>query len=276
MSTENAYARQGVSAAQNDYVRRIARRKKLVSLARFGIIFVFLALWEIAARMKWIDSFLLSSPSRMFLAAGDLLASGGLALHLGVTLVEMLAGFAIGLALALSMAVALWWFPFLNEALDPYLLIINALPKIALGPVLIVWMGAGMPAIVAMAVLVSVIVALTTILTGMTETPQEKITLMRSLGANKRQILTMLVLPHALPNIVTSIKLAVGMSWVGVIVGEFLVSRAGLGYLIVYGGQVFKLDLVMLSTAILCACAAAMYVGVSSVEKRLQRALTPT
>lgn len=258
-----------VSAAQRQFVLRMQRREGLVRASRWGILLVFLLWWELSAQLGWVDTFLLSSPSRMVRSIFTLAQSGELWTHIGVTLLETVLGFFLGSALGVALAVLLWWSNTLSRVLDPYLVILNALPKIALGPVLIVWLGAGMEAIVAMALLVSVIVTLVTVLGGFGEIPQEKLTLLRSFGATKWQCLWMVVLPGSLPNIVTALKLGVGMSWVGVIVGEFLVSKAGLGYLIVYGGQVFKLDLVMGSTAILCVLAALMYFGVAALEKKL-------
>lgn len=145
----------------------------------------------------------------------------------------------------------------------------NALPKIALGPVLIVWIGAGMASIIVMGVLVSLIVTTVTVLNGFTKTTDEKQLLMRTLGATKTQIFCKVVLPAGLNDMIAALKISVGMTWVGVIVGEYLVSKAGLGYLIVYGGQVFKLDLVMASVVILCILAALMYEAVALLERKL-------
>ena len=159
----------------------------------------------------------------------------------------------------------------LNRILDPYLVVLNALPKIALGPVLIVWIGAGMESIVVMGVLVSLVVTTVTVLNGFLTTTDEKQLLMKTLGATKLQIFWKVVLPAGLKDLIAALKISVGMSWVGVIVGEYLVSKAGLGYLIVYGGQVFKLDLVMASVVILCVLAALMYEAVALLEKGLTR-----
>ena len=167
-------------------------------------------------------------------------------------------------------AVLLWWMPKLNRVLDPYLVVLNALPKIALGPVLIVWIGAGMASIVVMGVLVSLVVTTVTVLNGFLAATDEKQLLMRTLGATKLQIFTKVVLPAGVPDLISALKISVGMSWVGVIVGEYLVSKAGLGYLIVYGGQVFKLDLVMASVTVLCVLAALMYYAVAFLEKKVR------
>ncbi len=261
---------ESVSDSQRDYLRRCRRRDRMVVAVRWGALLFFLGLWELSARLNWIDPFLLSSPSRMALSMASLARTGELFSHIAVTLGETLAGFLLGSLLGLGLAALLWWSPTLSRILDPYLVILNALPKIALGPVLIVWMGSGPQAIIVMSLLVSVVVTLTTVLGGFNEVSREKITLLRSFGATKRQCFCMVVLPGSLPTIVSALKLGIGMSWVGVIVGEFLVSRAGLGYLIVYGGQVFRLDLVMGATAILCILAALMYFFVAYFEKRLR------
>ena len=180
-----------------------------------------------------------------------------------------LLGFVLGTAAGTLIAVALWWSPALNRVLDPYLVVLNALPKIALGPILIVWFGAGITSIIVMALLISFVVTIMSVLAGFNEITGEKQLLMKTLGASKLQIFTMVVLPASLPTIMNALKISVGMSWVGVIVGEYLVSKAGLGYLIVYGGQVFKLDLVMASIVVLCLLAALMYYGVAYMEKKL-------
>ncbi len=258
------------SAAQVAFVRALRRKRRFVTGMRWGILGAFLVVWEALAQLGLIDAFLLSSPFRMAATLWELTASGELWLHVGTTLMETLVGFVLGSLLGIALATAIWWSDTLGRILDPYLVVLNALPKIALGPVLIVWIGAGMPAIIVMTLLVSVIVTMVTVLSGFKAIEEEKLTLLRSFGASKLKCFCMVVFPGALPNTVSALKLGVGMSWVGVIVGEFLVSRAGLGYLIVYGGQVFKLDLVMAGTAVLCVLAALMYVGVAALEKRLR------
>lgn len=257
------------SKAHMDFIRAVNRNRRLVTVARWGILLGFVLLWELAARLGWIDPFLLSSPSRMVATVAGLAQSGELWVHVGTTLLETVLGFVLGAALGIALAILLWWSKTLCKILDPYLVVLNALPKIALGPVLIVWMGSGMEAIVMMTLLVSVIVVLVTVLGGFLEVSQDKQKLLESFGGTKWQKLTMVVLPGSMPSIMSALKLSIGMSWVGVIVGEFLVSKAGLGYLIVYGGQVFKLDLVMAATAVLCVLAALMYAGTALLEKRV-------
>ena len=184
----------------------------------------------------------------------------------------MLYGQAVIAVLAL-IAVAMWWWPTLSRVLDPYLVVLNALPKTALGPIFIVWMGAGTGAIIVMTLAISLIVTILNMYEGFRATDAQKTRLMAAMGASRWQLLRMLVFPASFPTLFNTLKVNVGLSWVGVIMGEFLVSRAGLGYLIVYGSQVFNMDLVMTSVLLLLAAAVIMYRLVLWVEKILYRLL---
>lgn len=253
------------------FLRSIQREKRLVQLFQVLLLALLLAAWEAATRLGALDPFIFSSPSRIAITIVSLAKAGSLLTHVLVSFWETLLGFTIGTSLGVAIAILLWWCPRLGKVLDPYLVVLNSLPKIALGPVLIVWMGTGVPAIVTIAVLVSVVVSISSVYVGFAEVSEAKITLMKSFGANRLQILRMVVLPANTPTMISALKLSVGMSWVGVIVGEFLISRAGLGYLIVYGGQVFKLDIVMASVTILCVLAGGMYYLVALCEKWITR-----
>ncbi len=259
----------GQSAQHLAFLRSLARNVRLIRAMRYLILVLFVLLWEFSAWIGWIDPFIVSSPSRVAATIGRLYQNGELFLHIGVTLFETVVGFLVGTLLGTLLAMLLWWSHTLARILDPYLVVLNALPKIALGPILIVWFGAGVKSIIVMALLISTIVTIMSVLAGFMEITDEKQLLMRTLGASKWQILRLVVLPASVPTFMSALKISVGMSWVGVIVGEYLVSRAGLGYLIVYGGQVFKLDLVMASIVLLCVLAAMMYYGVAYLEKRL-------
>lgn len=251
------------------FIKKLKRRKRLVTAARCALLVLLIGCWELFARIGVIDPFIGSSPARVAATIARLYGGGELFLHIGVTLLETVIGFLLGTALGTFTAIVLWWSPTLSRILDPYLVVLNALPKIALGPILIVWFGAGIESIIVMALLVSLVVTIMSVLAGFNEITGSKQLLMRTLGATKWQIFSKVVFPASVPTIMNALKLSVGMSWVGVIVGEYLVSKAGLGYLIVYGGQVFKLDLVMASIVVLCALAALMYYGVAYMEKRL-------
>ena len=251
------------------FLRRRKRNIALVWALRAAVLILLFGLWELVTACGWVDPFLMSSPSRIAKTIASLYRDGSLFYHIGVTLWETLAGFAVAVVVGFAAALLLWWSETVRKVLEPYIVVLNALPKIALGPLIIIWFGTGSEAIVFMTVLVGVIVATLNMLAAFIETDQNKLLLLRSMGANKLQILWKLVLPSSYPAVISMLKVNVGMAWIGSIMGEYIVSRAGLGYLIVYGGQVFKLDLVMSATFILCLLAAGMYALVVLLEKVL-------
>lgn len=253
------------------FLKRVRRHNRFIIAIQLAILVSFFALWELFSRLGVINSFIFSSPSRVAETIARLHSNGELLHHIGVTMLETALGFTLGTLAGTLFAVLLWWSPTLERILDPYLVVLNALPKIALGPILIVWVGSGMEAIIAMALLVSTVVTVMTVLTGFNDISLEKQLLMKTLGATRLQTFLKVILPASVPTLIGALKLSVGMSWVGVIVGEYLVSKAGLGYLIVYGGQVFKLDLVMASIVVLCALAAIMYYTVAIWERSILR-----
>lgn len=249
------------------YLKKQKRTNLSVQISRGAILIILLLLWELLARFEMVNPFITSSPSRILATIGSLYADGTLFYHVGVTLAETLTGFFISVTAGCVIALLLWWSETLRRILEPYIVVLNSLPKIALGPLVIIWCGTGMKAIVVITVLIGVIIAIMNMLGGFVSTDKNKILLLQSMGANKLQILQKLVLPSALPAFISMLKINVGMAWIGSIMGEYIVSKAGLGYLIVYGGQVFRLDLVMAATVILCLLAGVMYFLVAFAEK---------
>ncbi len=262
-----------LSRERAEYLRKLRTRKYAIFATRILILVAVFAAWEIAADLKLVDPFITSQPSRIIRTLGNLYREGDLFRHIGVTCLETVAGFLMGTMLGTGIAILLWWSDFISRVLEPYLVVLNSLPKIALGPIFIIWIGPGPSAIIVMALAISLIVTILEVLNGFLSANPEKIRLVQTFGANRLQVFTKVVLPANISSVINALKINVGLSWVGVIVGEFLVSRAGLGYLIVYGGQVFQLDLVMTSVIILAVAAALMYQGVVWIEKKLTKNL---
>jgi NitT/TauT family transport system permease protein len=258
-----------VSKEHEIYLKKIKDTKRKIVITRMLILVIFIALWQIAANLKWIDPFLTSSPSRVFKSFISLYEDGTLFKHIGITCYETILGFSLGTILGVLIAVILWACPLISKILDPYLVVLNALPKVALAPIIIFWIGNGMPAIIVIALLISVVTTIISVLTGFNEIDKEKIMLMKTFRASKVQILRYLIFPYSVPIFISALKINVGLSWVGVIMGEFLVAKNGLGFLIVYGGQVAQLDMVMMSIVILSIIAFIMYEIVSFAEKKL-------
>ena len=259
-----------VSRERTLYLRRKRRRTHLVHACQIGFLVFFFAQWEISARLGWIDSFILSQPSRILETLRNM-SQNHLMMHVGVTLYETLTGFVLGVLLGVAIAVVLWWSGFVSRVAEPYLVVLNSLPKIALGPVIIIVVGAGTEAIIFMALAISLIVTVLEMLAGFRATNPESIKMARTFGATKCQVFTKIVFPSNINTLFNSLKINIGLSLVGVIAGEFLVSKAGLGYLIVYGGQVFQLDLVMSSVLILSVMAALMSQSVVLLQKFVSR-----
>lgn len=258
------------SDLHRQFIRKHRNNKIKILACQIGVLILFLFLWELFARIGIIDDFIMSSPSRIIKMFGAL-GEQHIFKHIGITVLECILGFTLSTVIGSLIAIALWWSVTLRKILEPYLVVLNSLPKIALGPIIIIWVGAGMKAIVTMAVLICIIVTIISVLNGFLSADEGKILLLQSMGANKFQILIKLILPYSIPNFISVLKINVGLAWVGTIMGEYLVSAAGLGYLIIYGGQVFKLDLVMASTVILCILATLMYLAVALVEKRINK-----
>ena len=238
-----------------------------VHFTRLLLLIALLGIWELSAKLNWADPFITSSPSRIINQTMELYNNGTLFKHILITLNETVLAFALSTAIGAFIAILLFIISPLRRVLEPYLVILNSLPKIALGPLIIIWVGVGTKAIVTMGILICVVITTINLLNAYLEVSNEKIMLLRSMGANKFQILTKLIIPATLPNFMATLKINLGMAWVGVIMGEYLSSSAGLGYLLVYGGQVFQLDLVMTSIVILCILSGIMYGIISILEK---------
>ena len=255
-----------MSEERKKYLRKQKFNKILVLGSQILILVIFLGLWELLANKGIIDSFITSSPSRIINTFANF-SSNNLLIHIKVTVYETILGFVIGIILGVVIAIILWWSEFLSKVFEPYLVVLNSLPKVALGPIIIIWVGAGTKAIIVMAIAISLIVTILDILNGFLNTDKDLIKMARTFGANKVQVLTKIVIPANISTFINSLKINIGLSLVGVISGEFLISKAGLGYLITYGGQVFKLDLVMSSIIILGIFAGLMYGAVTILEK---------
>ncbi|RHC85700.1 ABC transporter permease [Blautia obeum] len=259
------------SPAQKQYLLRIRHEKYLIHASRILLFLGFLFLWEISARKDWIDSFIFSSPSEIWQTFLTMTQDQSLFTHIGITLTETLLSFVITVCLGISTAVLLWACPNLSRILEPYLVVLNSLPKSALAPLLIVWLGANIRTIIVAGMSVAIFGSIINLYTGFRETDPEKLKLIRTLGGTKKDELTKIVLPSSVPLILSVMKVNIGLCLVGVIIGEFIGARQGLGYLIIYGSQTFKLTWVLMSIVILCVIAMGLYAILDFIEKRAQK-----
>lgn len=253
-----------------NYLKKEKRKNLTIRFFQIIIVIFFIFLWQLAANKGWINTFITSSPKAvidtlMSLIKQDLLG------HIWVTVYETLISFSLGTFIGILIATILWWNHYLFKIFDPYLTILNSLPKVALGPIIIIWCGSGIQSIILMALLISVIITIINISVCFNNVDSNKIKLLQSFQATKRQLFFKLILPSSVISIVSSLKINISMSLIGVIMGEFLVSKKGIGYLILYGSQIFNLNLVMTGIIVLCVVAAIMYYIVLYIEKRLTK-----
>jgi len=251
------------------YIHSLKVEKRWVRFYQAIIFLLFFSSWEFLSRMNWIDPLIFSSPSKIWNLLVDKLQDGSLLTNLGITMYETILGFIIGTLLGVIIAAVLWWSPMLSKILDPYLVIFNAMPKVALGPVIIVALSPGYTSIIANGVIISVIITAIVVYTSFREVDPNYLKVLQTFGATRFQCFKEAVLPASFPAIISTLKVNVGLSWVGVIVGEFLVSSRGLGYMIIYGFQVFNFTLVFLSLLVIAVVATIMYQLVDILEKKL-------
>jgi len=258
-----------MSKEYKEYLKRIKRNKLLVIICQITILLLALLIWEILAQKEIINTFIYSSPSRIFKTIITLHNTNNLYNHIWITVYETLISFSLGTILGIIIATILWYSKFLYKVIDPYLTIINSLPKVSLGPIIIIIFGANIKSIIIMALLISVIITTINVYNGFNDTDINKINLLKSFKATKNQIYKYIVLPNSYSTIISSLKINVSMSLIGVIMGELLVSKKGIGYLIMYGSQVFNLNLVISGIIILMIVSYLMYLIVNYIEKIL-------
>ena len=258
---------QHLSAGQQNYLLRIRKHQRIVHISRVLILLSFLFIWEFSANTGIIDSFIFSSPSKIALCFWTMVLDRSIFLHLGVTLYETIISFILVVGISILVAVLLWSSNKLSEILDPYLVVLNSLPKSALAPLLIVWLGANQTTIIVAGISVAIFGSILNLYTCFTTVDPGKIKIIYTLQGTKLQVLTKVVLPSSIPAIISNMKVNIGLCLVGVIIGEFLAARNGLGYLIIYSSQVFKMDWLLMSIVFLCIMAMGLYALINLLEK---------
>ncbi len=253
------------------YVKKLKLQTIKVISSQVLILAFFIVTWQILSDLGIINSFLCSSPKKVTSTIINLWQSNDLLIHVWVTLKEILISFTVGTIIGIVFAAFLWWNPFASKVLDPYLTILNSLPKVSLGPIIIIWAGANQNSIVLMALLISVISTIISVYVGFKNTNKTSIKLMKSFKASKFQIFTKVILPSNINTIVSSLKINLSMTFVGVIMGELLVSKEGLGYLINYGSQVFNTNLVLAGVILLGILTSILYFLILFIENKLKK-----
>ncbi len=253
---------------QEQFLKNQKRHTRKIRLLRILSFAAFLILWETAADFGWIDSFIFSSPSRLLLCLKSMILDGSIWQHISITLLETLVSFGLVIALTLLITILLWSNRTLSETSEPCMVVLNSLPKSALAPLLIVWLGSGCRTIIVTGLSVAIFGSILSLYRGFMDVDPNQIKLIRTLGGTRRNILSRVVLPSNIPNLFSIMKVDIGLCLVGVIIGEFISSRRGLGYMIIYGSQIFKLDWIILGIVILCLIALGLYQALVWIEKK--------
>ena len=256
------------SNEHKEYLKKIKKNKILVLFFQIFIVVSFLIIWEITSRLGFINSFLSSSPTKVFNTLISLIKAHNLFNHICITTKEVLISFGLASILGFIIASMFWFNKTIAKIFDPYLTVLNSLPKVALGPLIIIWIGANTNSIIFMALMISLFITIINIYSGFTEVDNYYITLLKTLNATKLQIFTKLIVPSNKKNIINCLKVNISMSLIGVIMGELLVSKEGLGYLIMYGSQVFNINLVITGVVLLAILSYVMYAIISYIEKK--------
>ena len=256
-----------LSTGHRHYLRHYHFHRLLVIFFRIFLLTGFLFLWEFCASHQIIDSFIFSSPSKIMNVLLLMISDHSIFLHLGVTLYETFVSFFLVIFVSILFAILLWYSNNLSEILEPYLVVLNSLPKSALAPLLIVWLGATKTTIIVTGMSVAIFGSILNLYTSFRSTDPGKIKLIYTLRGNHLHVLIKVILPYSIPAIISNMKVNIGLCLVGVIIGEFLAAKEGLGYLIIYSSQVFKMDWLLMSICILCVFAIFLYALIDFGEK---------
>lgn len=262
---DNFSSKEGLTAQQL-YIKKHHRHHHMITLLRILVLVLFLSLWECSGRLGWIDTFFFSSPSMVVSFFVSMLRDGTFFTHTGITLLETLLSFVLITLISVLTATVLWYSRTLSEISEPYLVVLNSLPKSALAPLFIVWLGTGMNTIIVAGISVAIFGSVISLYTSFKQVDSEKLKLIYTLGGNRFDAFHKVVLPSSIPAVLSNMKVNIGLALVGVIIGEFLAARRGLGYLIIYGSQVFQLNMVITSIIILCAIAMGLYQCIQWIE----------
>lgn len=263
-----------MSAEHKLFLKKIKLKKIKIISFQVLIILAFLLIWELLVNSEIISAFIYSSPSRIIETIIELINADNFFIHIFTTLKEVIISFILGISIGFIVALILYEFKTLAIIIDPFLTMLNSLPKVALGPLIIIIFGANTKSIIIMALLINLIVSIITIYNGFLNTDEYKLKLFKTMNASKLQTLTNLVIPSSYQTIIASFKLCIAQTLIGVIMGEFLVSKQGIGYLIVYGKQVFNLNLVMTGIILLAIISYILYKIIIILEKKLLKHLS--
>ena len=259
------------SKEHKNHLKKIKRTNFFVHITQIFIIIFILFIWQILADKEIINTFLYSSPYHILNSIINLINQGTLFNHIYITLYEVIISFIISFGIAFIISAMLWWNRFLSRVFSPFLTVFNSLPKVALGPLIIIISGASIKSIIIMSLMISLFITIINLYQAFISTNNNYITLLKSFNAKKHEIFFKVVIPSNKENIISTLKINLSMNFIGVIMGELLVSKSGLGYLIMYGSQIFNINLVITSIFILGILSFILYYFIIIIEKLIAK-----
>lgn len=258
-----------ISNGQLTYLKKKQLHKLYIIWSRILLFAGFLTLWQLASDLQWIDAFYFSSPFEIIALFWQSMCDMTLPIHIGITLLESTISFLLIILLSLCIATLFWFLPSIGKTLEPFLIMLNSLPKSALAPLIIVWLGTGPKTIILCGISVGIFGCILNLYQDFAQTDPERLKLIKTLGGTRTQAFTKVVFPGCIPSFLSIAKVNIGLALVGVIIGEFLAGRQGLGYLILYSSQTFDLCNVLLCIIILCAIALFIYWILNLLERKI-------
>jgi len=247
------------------------RQRNENALIGAATLFAFLALWECAVRLGWVNPLFTSSPSRILRTAGEMLADGTILYDLQVSGLELAAGYGLAVLIGVPLGILMGWYRRLNAALDPFVSALYATPRIALLPLVMIWFGIGFASKAAIVFLGAVFPILVNTITGVRTLDADFIKVARSFGANDGQMFLTVALPSSVPLLLSGLRLGLGHALIGIVVGEMYGATHGIGFLITVSGARFQTDKVMVGIIIIALAGMLMTELLRVIERRFER-----
>jgi NitT/TauT family transport system permease protein len=245
--------------------------KRKVTLVQAAIVVGLLAFWEVGVRVGLINQFFWSKPSDVARTMAIFATEGTAWVDTWFTFRATIVGFVAGSVIGAAIGLALWWSDNVARVTEPFIVVFNAIPKMALGPLIILLFGIGIASKIALAIALTFVITALAAFAGVRAVDPDLVKLTYTLGGTRRDVFFKVVLPSTMPWIISSLRINIGLALAGVLLGEFISSQFGLGKVILYAGATYDIALIWAGIVILAALAMALYGVVVWLERRLLR-----
>ncbi|MER1998547.1 MAG: ABC transporter permease [Lysinibacillus sp.] len=240
-----------------------------VALGRLGVFIAIVLFWEIGARIGWIDAFFWSKPSEIYASWVGILADGTAWVDTFFTFRSTVYGFVIGTVGGAALGLSFWWSKYYAKIAEPFIIMFEAMPKLALAPIVVLIFGLGISSKVAMAVAITLVITTLTTYNGLKQVDKDLVRMIYSLGATRMQVFLKVVVPWTMPSIISALRINIGLALTGAIVGEYIGSTHGIGRMIFYAGQTYEISLIWAGIFNLSILSMLLYILVGQLEKVL-------